>query len=55
MKLTRGGFLKSMAGLTFAGLPWPKSGLLLSAQAAVGQPVRSTLIEDVEFYPFNLP
>ena len=33
MKLTRGGFLKSLAGLTFAGLPWPKSGLLLSAQA----------------------
>ena len=55
MKLTRGGFLKSLAGLTFAGLPWPKSGLLLSAQAAVGQPVRSTQIEDVEFYPFNVP
>ncbi len=55
MKLTRGGFLKSMAGLTFAGLSWPKTSSLLFAQAAAGQPARSTLIEDVEFYPFNLP
>lgn len=55
MKLTRGGFLKSMAGLTFAGLPWPKTSSLLFAQAAAGQPARSTLIEDVELYPFNLP
>ena len=55
MKLTRGGFLKSMAGLTFASLPWSKTGILLSAQAVAGQPVKSTQIEDVEIYPFNLP
>jgi L-alanine-DL-glutamate epimerase-like enolase superfamily enzyme len=54
MNLTRGGFLKSMAGLTFAGLPWPKTGLLLSAQAVAGQPVRSILIQDVEIYPYNV-
>ncbi|MGD0416651.1 MAG: dipeptide epimerase [Terriglobales bacterium] len=54
MKLTRGGFLKSMAGLTFAGLPWPKTGFLLSAQAVTGQPVRSTQIQDVEIYPYNV-
>jgi L-alanine-DL-glutamate epimerase-like enolase superfamily enzyme len=54
MKLTRGGFLKSMAGLTFAGLPWPKTGFLLSAQAVTGQPVRSIQIQDVEIYPYNV-
>jgi L-alanine-DL-glutamate epimerase-like enolase superfamily enzyme len=54
MNLTRGGFLKSMAGLTFAGLPWPKTGLLLSAQAVAGQPVRSIQIQDVEIYPYNV-
>ena len=54
MNLTRGGFLKSMAGLTFAGLPWPKTGLLLSAQAVTGQPVRSIQIQDVEIYPYNV-
>ena len=54
MKLTRGGFLKSMAGLTFAGLPWPKTGFLLSAQAVAGQPVRSIQIQDVEIYPYNV-
>ena len=54
MKLTRGGFLKSMAGLTFAGLPWPKTGFLLSAQAVSGQPVRSIQIQDVEIYPYNV-
>jgi L-alanine-DL-glutamate epimerase-like enolase superfamily enzyme len=54
MKLTRGGFLKSMAGLTFAGLPWPKTGLLLSAQAVAGQPARSIQIQDVEIYPYNV-
>jgi len=55
MELTRGGFLKSLAGLTFAGLPWPRTGFSLSAQSAAGQPARSTQIEDVELYPFNLP
>jgi len=54
MKLTRGGFLKSMAGLTFAGLPWPKTGFLLSAQAVTGQPARSIQIQDVEIYPYNV-
>jgi len=54
MRLTRGGFLKSMAGLTFAGLPWPKTGLLLSAQAVAGQPARSIQIQDVEIYPYNV-
>lgn len=54
MKLTRSGFLKSMAGLTFAGLPWPKTGLLLSAQAVAGQPARSIQIQDVEIYPYNV-
>ena len=54
MNLTRGGFLKSMAGLTFAGLPWPKTGFLLSAQAVTGQPVRSIQIQDVEIYPYNV-
>jgi len=55
MKLTRGGFLKSMAGLTFASLPWSKTGSFLSAQVMAGQPARSTQIEDVEIYPFNVP
>lgn len=55
MKLTRGGFLKSMAGLTFASLPWSKTGPFLSAQAVAGQPARSTQIEEVEIYPFNVP
>jgi L-alanine-DL-glutamate epimerase-like enolase superfamily enzyme len=55
MKLTRGGFLKSMAGLTFASLPWSKTGSFLSAQVVAGQPARSTQIEDVEIYPFNVP
>jgi len=56
MRVTRGGFLKSLAGLTFAGLPWSKTGVLLSAQAVAGQPARSTqIIEDVELYPFNVP
>jgi len=55
MRLTRGRFLKSMAGLTFAGLPWPKAGLLLSAQAVAGQPARSIQIQDVEIYPYNVP
>jgi hypothetical protein len=55
MKLTRSGFLKSLAGLTFASLPWSKTGLLLSAQAAAGQPARTMQIEDVEIYPFNVP
>jgi L-alanine-DL-glutamate epimerase-like enolase superfamily enzyme len=54
MKLTRGGFLKSMAGLTFAGLPWPTTGLLLSAQPVAGQPSRSIQIQDVEIYPYNV-
>jgi hypothetical protein len=48
MKLTRGGFLKSLAGLTFAGLPWPKTGFSLSAQTAAEQHARSTQIKDVE-------
>jgi len=55
MKLTRGGFLKSMAGLTFASLPWSKTGSFLSAQAVTGQSARSTQIQDVEIYPFNVP
>ena len=55
MKLTRGGFLKSMAGLTFASLPWSKTGSFLSAQVVAGQPARSTQIEEVEIYPFNVP
>ena len=54
MNLTRGGFLKSMAGLTFAGLPWPTTGLLLSAQPVAGQPSRSIQIQDVEIYPYNV-
>jgi L-alanine-DL-glutamate epimerase-like enolase superfamily enzyme len=54
MRLTRGGFLKSMAGLTFAGLPWPKNSFLLSAQAVAGQPARSIQIQDVEIYPYNV-
>jgi len=54
MNLTRGGFLKSMAGLTFAGLPWPKTGFLLSAQAVAAQPARSIQIQDVEIYPYNV-
>ena len=55
MKLTRSGFLKSLAGLTFASLPWSKTGFLLSAQAVAGQPARTMQIEDVEIYPFNVP
>jgi L-alanine-DL-glutamate epimerase-like enolase superfamily enzyme len=43
-----------MAGLTFAGLPWPKTGFLLSAQAVTGQPARSIQIQDVEIYPYNV-
>jgi L-alanine-DL-glutamate epimerase-like enolase superfamily enzyme len=54
MKLTRGGFMKNLAGLTVASLAWPRTGLSLPAQAAA-EPARSTQIEDVEFYPFNLP
>jgi L-alanine-DL-glutamate epimerase-like enolase superfamily enzyme len=54
MKLTRGGFLKSLAGLTFVGLPWSKTGLLLSAQTVAGQPARTIQIQDVEIYPYNV-
>ena len=54
MKLNTWRFEES-GGLTFPGLPWPKSDLLLSAQAVVGQPARSMQIEDVELYPFNVP
>ena len=43
-----------MAGLTFAGLPWPTTGLLLSAQPVAGQPSRSIQIQDVEIYPYNV-